>query len=77
MSMFSALRRQITSIDLDEVFSYSTTKEVRMLDRRLGMLCWAIRIIVFAYVAGALALVETPGYFVYESTLKYATLNNS
>jgi len=50
-AMLSALRRQITSIDLDEVFSYSTTKEVRMLDRRLGMLCWLIRIIVFSYVA--------------------------
>lgn len=49
--MLSALRRQLTSIDLDEVFSYSTVKEVRMLDRRLGMLCWLIRIIVFAYVA--------------------------
>lgn len=33
-------------------------------------------IIVFAYMALALALIEVPGYFVYESTLKYAVMNN-
>ncbi|KAL1508699.1 hypothetical protein AB1Y20_004794 [Prymnesium parvum] len=49
--MISALRRRITAIDLDELFSYSTSKEVRMLDRRLGIVCWLIRILVVVYVA--------------------------
>jgi len=50
--MLSSLRRQLTTLDLDEIFSYQTTKEVRMLDRRLGLLCWLIRVIVAAYVIG-------------------------
>jgi len=40
------------AIDMDEVFSYRTTKEVRMLDRRLGMVCWLIRAVVLVYVVG-------------------------
>ena len=40
------------AIDMDEVFSYRTTKEVRMLDRRLGMVCWLIRGMVLVYVVG-------------------------
>ena len=51
LTMLAAVRKKLTSLDLDEIFSYSTTKEVRMLDRRLGMLCWFIRLIVFVYVA--------------------------
>ncbi|KAL3924693.1 MAG: hypothetical protein SGPRY_003842 [Prymnesium sp.] len=59
--MFTAIRRRISAIDLDEVFSYSTTKEFRMLDRRLGILCWTIRIVVVAYMAGYVFLMEIGG----------------
>ena len=53
MSGFLAsLSRQMAALDMDEIFSYQTTKEVRMLDRRLGMVCWAIRAVVFVYVIG-------------------------
>lgn len=52
MSVFAAFYRQLASLDLDEIFSYQTTKEVRMLDRRLGMVCWLIRAVVLVYVIG-------------------------
>jgi len=52
MAMFASLYRQVAALDLDEIFSYQTTKEVRMLDRRLGMVCWVIRAIVMVYVVG-------------------------
>lgn len=48
----SRLSLQLSTIDLDEVFCYYTLKEVRMLDRRLGLLCWAIRLLVLMYVVG-------------------------
>jgi len=50
MSVFASLYRQLSALDLDEIFSYNTTKEVRMLDRRLGLVCNLIRLIVLAYV---------------------------
>ena len=46
----SRLSLQLRTIDLDEFFCYYTVKEVRMLDRRLGVLCWAIRLLVLMYV---------------------------
>ena len=46
------LQRKLATLDLDEIFSYNTTKEVRMLDRRLGIVCWFIRALVLAYVIG-------------------------
>lgn len=52
MAFFASLYRQMAALDLDEIFSYQTTKEVRMLDRRLGMVCWVIRAIVMVYVVG-------------------------
>lgn len=58
MSFFSNVYRRLSALDLDEIFSYNTTKEVRMLDRRLGMVCWVIRIIVLAYVVGYVFLVK-------------------
>jgi len=48
----------MSAIDLDEVFSYQTTKEVRMLDRRLGMVCWLIRAVVIFYVVGYVFLLR-------------------
>ena len=52
MSVFTSIYRQITALDLDEIFSYQTTKEVRMLDRRLGMVNWLIRTVVLVWVIG-------------------------
>lgn len=52
MSALGRLGRRLAAIDLDEVFSYNTVKEVRMLDRRLGIVCWVIRTMVLAYVIG-------------------------
>ena len=51
-SFFGSLYRQMQTLDLDEIFSYQTTKEVRMLDRRLGMVNWLIRAVVLVYVIG-------------------------
>ena len=52
MSFFNTVYRRLKAIDLDEVFSYQTTKEVRMLDVRLGVVCWLIRAAVLTYVIG-------------------------
>ena len=52
MSLLTSCYRQLTALDLDEIFSYQTTKEVRMLDRRLGMVNWLIRAVVLVYVIG-------------------------
>ena len=48
----STLYKQLSAVDLDVVFSYQTTKEVRMLDVRLGVVCWLIRALVLVYVIG-------------------------
>eukprot|EP00747_Dinoflagellata_sp_TGD_P027860 gnl/TRDRNA2_/TRDRNA2_132872_c0_seq1.p1 gnl/TRDRNA2_/TRDRNA2_132872_c0~~gnl/TRDRNA2_/TRDRNA2_132872_c0_seq1.p1 ORF type:complete len:347 (-),score=69.98 gnl/TRDRNA2_/TRDRNA2_132872_c0_seq1:88-1128(-) len=37
-------------IDLDEVFAYDTIKNLRVLDRRLGIVYWSVKAIVAAYV---------------------------
>ena len=58
MSFFASIYRQISALDLDEIFSYQTTKEVRMLDVRLGIVCWVIRIIVLIYVVGYVFLLN-------------------
>jgi len=71
MSVFTSLYRQITAIDLDEVFSYQTTKEVRMLDRRLGMVNWAIRIIVLFYIVGYVLFLRQ-GYAAVEKSVGHA-----
>ena len=47
-----ATLRRLSAIDLDELFSYNTKKEVRMLDRRLGYLCWSVRLLVWGYIVG-------------------------
>ena len=47
-----ATLRRISAIDMDELFSYNTKKEVRMLDRRLGYLCWSVRLLVWGYIVG-------------------------
>ena len=51
-AFFTSIYRQVTALDLDEIFSYQTTKEVRMLDRRLGMVNWLIKALVLVYVIG-------------------------
>ena len=51
-AFFTSIYRQLTALDLDEIFSYQTTKEVRMLDRRLGMVNWLIKAMVLVYVVG-------------------------
>jgi len=61
MSFVAALARRLSAIDLDELFSYQTKKEVRMLDRRLGYLCWTIRILVFGYIIG-FVFIANEGY---------------
>ena len=50
--MLNSISRRLQTVDLDEVFCYHTVKEVRMLDRRLGYLCWTIRILIASYVIG-------------------------
>lgn len=50
--MLSSFTRRLSTIDLDEVFCYHTVKEVRMLDRRLGLLCWVIRLVIAGYIIG-------------------------
>ena len=40
------------NLDADEIFSYQTTKVVSMLDHRLGLLCWSIRLLVVGYIVG-------------------------
>jgi len=52
MSFLTAAYRRWESLDLDEIFSYQTTKEVRMIDFRLGMVCNCIRLVVLVYVVG-------------------------
>ena len=52
MRLFSNIARRLATVDLDEVFCYHTVKEVRMLDRRLGALCWLIRLLIAGYVIG-------------------------
>lgn len=47
-----ATLRRLSAIDMDELFSYNTKKEVRMLDRRLGYLCWSVRLLVWGYIVG-------------------------
>eukprot|EP00908_Phaeocystis_cordata_P014372 Transcript_25472.p1 GENE.Transcript_25472~~Transcript_25472.p1 ORF type:complete len:443 (-),score=224.24 Transcript_25472:160-1488(-) len=56
-----SLARRISAIDLDELFSYQTKKEVRMLDRRLGYLCWGIRLLVWGYIIG-FVFIANEGY---------------
>ena len=68
MSVFTSIYRQLTALDLDEIFSYQTTKEVRMLDRRLGMVNWTIRIIVLVYVIGYVVILRE-GYCVFERAI--------
>jgi hypothetical protein len=58
MSFFTSIYRQITALDLDEIFSYQTTKEVRMLDRRLGMVNLLIKILVLLYLVGYVFLIR-------------------
>ena len=60
-SIFGALARRISAIDMDELFSYQTKKEVRMLDRRLGYLCWTVRLLVWGYIIG-FVFVANEGY---------------
>jgi len=71
MSFFTSCYRQLTALDLDEIFSYQTTKEVRMLDRRLGMVNWTIRIIVLIYVVGYVLLLRQ-GYARFEKSVGHA-----
>jgi hypothetical protein len=68
MSGLAAVWRQLASLDLDEIFSYQTTKEVRMLDRRLGMVCWLIRAVVLVYVIGYVFVLRE-GYTETETSL--------
>lgn len=68
MSFISQLYRSYQAIDLDEIFSYRTTKEVRMLDVRLGLVCWIIRAIVLGYVIGYVFLLGE-GYTVKEQSV--------
>ena len=70
-AFFGSLYRQFTSLDLDEIFSYQTTKEVRMLDRRLGMVCWVIRAIVIFYVVGYVFILRE-GYTETEKSVGHA-----
>ena len=60
-ALFAGLARRLSAIDLDELFSYQTKKEVRMLDRRLGYLCWGIRLLVWGYIIG-FVFVANEGY---------------
>jgi len=74
MSLFNPcinLYRQLTQLDLDEIFSYQTTKEVRMLDRRLGMVNWLIRAVVLVYVIGYVFLLRE-GYTEIEKSVGHA-----
>ena len=71
MSFLTSFYRQLSSIDLDEVFSYQTTKEVRMLDRRLGMVCWLNRAVVLIYVVGYVFLYRE-GYTEVEKSVGHA-----
>ena len=59
--LFNQLSRRLSTIDMDEVFCYHTVKEVRMLDRRLGMLCWAIRLLIAGYIVG-FVFIANEGY---------------
>ena len=49
------------NLDADEIFSYQTTKVVSMLDHRLGLLCWSIRLLVVGYIVG-FVFVANEGY---------------
>ena len=70
-SSCAAIYRQITALDLDEIFSYQTTKEVRMLDCRLGTVNWLIRAIVLVYVIGYVFLLRE-GYTEAEKSVGHA-----
>ena len=70
-AVLGSLYRQIAALDLDEIFSYQTTKEVRMLDRRLGMVCWIIRAIVLIYVVGYV-FIYREGYSEIEKSVGHA-----
>ena len=67
----SSIYRQLTALDLDEIFSYQTTKEVRMLDRRLGMVNWTIRAVVLVYVIGYVFILRE-GYTETEKSVGHA-----
>lgn len=57
-----ALMALYNSFDADEVFSYDTPKIMRLLDRRLGMINFIGRTIIWLYILGY-ALIANENYF--------------
>jgi len=74
MSFFTAAYRRLSALDLDEIFSYQTTKEVRMIDFRLGMVCNCIRLIVLVYVVGYVFIYKQ-GYTEEEKSVGHALVD--
>ena len=64
------------ALDLDEIFSYQTTKEVRMIDFRLGAVCNCIRLIVLGYVIGYVFIYKE-GYTVAEKSVGWTVVDVS
>ena len=55
----------MSSFDLDDLFAYSTIKVVRIRDRWLGMLNYALMLAIFVYVIISTIWLDN-GSFVYE-----------
>ena len=76
MSFFASAYRRMRALDLDEIFSYQTTKEVRMIDFRLGAVCNCIRLIVLGYVIGYVFIYKE-GYTVAEKSVGWTVVDVS